>query len=46
MANQEHVTILEQGAAAWNEWRKGNPRIAPDLGWAELQERDLRNMDL
>lgn len=31
MANKTHVNILMQGVDAWNQWRKDNPKIAPDL---------------
>ncbi|MBB3189228.1 pentapeptide repeat-containing protein [Halomonas cerina] len=36
MANPEHLAILAQGVEAWNEWRKANPGIKPDLSGAEL----------
>ncbi len=31
MANAEHLEILRSGAAKWNEWRKNNRTIMPDL---------------
>ncbi|GHO98888.1 hypothetical protein KSF_089360 [Reticulibacter mediterranei] len=31
MANEEHVKILRQGVAVWNEWRKKYPEVRPDL---------------
>lgn len=31
MANEEHLAILRQGVKVWNEWRKENPHIKPDL---------------
>jgi len=31
MTNEEHLKILEQGVDYWNEWRKRNPGIQPDL---------------
>lgn len=31
MANPKHVEILKQGVNAWNQWRKENPDIIPDL---------------
>jgi hypothetical protein len=34
MANDEHVAILKQGVAAWNDWRKKH--IRPDLSEADL----------
>ncbi|MCA1567008.1 MAG: toll/interleukin-1 receptor domain-containing protein [Acidobacteria bacterium] len=36
MANKEHLKILEQGVEVWNEWRKENPRIYPDLSEINL----------
>ncbi|MEH2468541.1 pentapeptide repeat-containing protein [Nostoc sp.] len=31
MANEEHLAILNQGVEVWNDWRKENPYIIPDL---------------
>jgi hypothetical protein len=31
MANEKHLKILRQGVEKWNEWRKANPKIEPDL---------------
>jgi hypothetical protein len=31
MANSEHLAVLKQGIEGWNEWRKYNPRVLPDL---------------
>ena len=42
MANDEHVALLKQGAAAWNAWREENPDIRPDLSGANLSGADLR----
>jgi hypothetical protein len=46
MANQEHVAQIKRGAKVWNEWRKENPAIVPDLSKADLSKADLRNADL
>jgi hypothetical protein len=46
MANEEHLKILEQGVEVWNQWRKDNPEITPDLKWAEVSFADLRGADL
>jgi uncharacterized protein YjbI with pentapeptide repeats len=46
MANDEHVALLKQGAAAWNAWRCENPDILPDLFEADLHGLDLRNANL
>jgi len=45
MANPEHVKILRQGVVAWNEWRKENPDLNPDLIRADLIGEDLRGAD-
>jgi hypothetical protein len=31
MANEEHVRILRQGAEVWNNWRRENRLLEPDL---------------
>jgi hypothetical protein len=37
MANKEHLKILQQGAAVWNEWREKNRNLEyPDLRGANL----------
>ena len=41
MANQDHLNILRQGVKAWNEWRKANPDIRPDLSGANLSGMNL-----
>lgn len=46
MANKEHLAILMQGVDVWNEWRRNNPDVRPDLSGANLSEADLRRADL
>jgi hypothetical protein len=46
MANPEHVKILKQGVEAWNQWRRQNPGVAPDLNSADLSTMDLGGADL
>ncbi len=41
MANPEHLKILEQGVAYWNEWRDKNPEIDPDLSSADFVGENL-----
>jgi hypothetical protein len=36
MANPEHLALLQQGAAIWNELRTRNPGLSPDLCEADL----------
>lgn len=44
--NAEHLSILQRGASAWNEWRAANPTIDPDLKDASLRGADLRQANL
>ena len=46
MANQEHVSLLKQGAEVWNRWRRDHPDVRPDLYAAHLSNADLRGMNL
>ncbi|MEH1777090.1 pentapeptide repeat-containing protein [Nostoc sp.] len=43
MANEEHLAILRQGVQVWNEWRKENPHIKPDL--TRVRFKRLSNYD-
>jgi uncharacterized protein YjbI with pentapeptide repeats len=45
MANDEHVSVLGRGAAAWNEWRADRDET-PDLSGAGLRGLDLSGFDL
>ena len=42
MAITEHAAILSEGVEAWNNWRKHNHGIRPDLFGADLSGLDLR----
>lgn len=46
MANDEHLKILEQGVLNWNDWRKHNPEIEPDLSNSNLSGMRLSRVDL
>jgi uncharacterized protein YjbI with pentapeptide repeats len=46
MANTEHLSKLSESIEAWNEWRRANPDIIPDLSYADLSNTDLRNTNL
>jgi hypothetical protein len=46
MPNPEHLNFLQEGIAAWDGWRKGNPGSLPDLSDADLRGADLRGADL
>jgi hypothetical protein len=45
MANDEHVALLKQGVATWNNWRDENRDIRSKLRKA-LREADLSGADL
>jgi uncharacterized protein YjbI with pentapeptide repeats len=46
MANKEHLARLERGVEAWNQWRKANDGVQPDLSWAHLEGAALQGVDL
>jgi hypothetical protein len=46
VANDEHLALLRQESAAWNEWLARNPDIRPDLSNADLSNADLSEADL
>jgi hypothetical protein len=45
MANNDHLALLRQGRYVWNQWRKQNPNVIPQLSEANLREIDLREWD-
>ncbi len=45
MARDDHIAMLDHGAAAWNAWRTEHD-AAPDLSGAGLRGRDLHGFDL
>jgi hypothetical protein len=46
LANPEHLAKLKEGVAPWNQWRKQNPGILPDLSAADLRKADLHGANL
>jgi hypothetical protein len=46
MANRQHLSTLKQGVAAWNQWRKENPDVRPELYEAALAGMDLSRANL
>lgn len=46
MANAEHVEILSEGIESWNEWRRQNPEVIPDLSGVDLRLRDMTGVNL
>jgi uncharacterized protein YjbI with pentapeptide repeats len=48
MVNEEHLALLQQGVAIWNEWRQSNSwlALAPVLDGANLSNADLHRANL
>jgi uncharacterized protein YjbI with pentapeptide repeats len=46
MANEEHLAILRLGLDEWNEWRRTNGGVRPDLREADLCEMELSGANL
>ncbi len=45
MANQDHLGLLKQGVDEWNQWRRENPGLRPDLNGADLSRANLWGAD-
>ena len=41
MANPEHIAKLQEGVAAWNDWRQSHPQAIPDLSGLDLSRAAL-----
>lgn len=46
MADKTQLRILDRGVGAWNEWRRANPTVLPDLSNASLNNRNLNGAHL
>jgi hypothetical protein len=46
VANDEHLALLRQGTAVWNQWRERNVDILPDLERADLSCADFEGANL
>ncbi len=46
MADEEQLSIIKQGAQAWNRWREENPEVKVDLSEADLKQVNLFEADL
>lgn len=46
MANPNHQKILRKGVEAWNEWRKKNEKIEPNLSGLNLADKNLEGINL
>src|SRR6266404_2839596 len=45
MARDEDLEIIKQGVEVWNQWRKHNPKLHPDLSNAKLSDMYLHHVD-
>ena len=46
MANVEHLKILKSGRDQWNDWRKTNPNVLPDLSESNLDFQGMSMFNL
>ena len=46
MANPEHLAQLKKGVAAWNQWRRQNLGVVPDLFEADISGANLVGVNL
>ena len=46
MVNAGHIDLVRDGIEHWNDWRRKNSRILPDLAGADLAELNLAGADL
>lgn len=46
MANQDQVSLLDQGVEIWNNWRDDNLDVKPDLSDSDLSSCDLAGANL
>ena len=46
MSDEAHIDILYEGVAAWNDWRRENPGVQPQLAGEDLSEMDLTGINL
>ena len=46
MADQEQLSILKDGVAVWNSWRKTNSTVPVDLSGADLNGLQLQRVNL
>lgn len=46
MANPVHLRILKQGGQQWDQWRKANKDLKPDLSFSDLNSVNLGSANL
>jgi hypothetical protein len=45
MANPAHLDVLSKGVSFWNNWRKTNPEVVPDLSGTDFSGRNLAQVN-
>jgi hypothetical protein len=45
MGNPDHISKINEGVKAWNDWRTNNLDVQPNLTRADLSNRNLSNAD-
>lgn len=43
--NKRHLSMLTKGVRAWNNWRKKNPDVIPQLSGIHLRKGEFDNLD-
>jgi hypothetical protein len=46
LANPEHLAKLKEGVEPWNQWRRRNPKVQPDLSQVNLDSAHLPSANL
>ncbi len=46
MGQHEQKLMLCRGARVWNQWRRENPEVIPDLSFCVIEGADLAGADL
>jgi len=46
MANAGHLDLIKDRIDHWNDWRRKNPKVVPDLSGADLSGADLAGANL
>src|SRR5947209_10211015 len=46
MANEEHLDRIKSGIDGWNDWRRNNDDVIPELTQADLRGAELTGADL
>ncbi|NNF03871.1 MAG: pentapeptide repeat-containing protein, partial [Rhodothermales bacterium] len=45
LSDKSHISKLDEGVPAWNEWRRSNPDLIPDLSGTDFTGHNLAGVD-